>query len=358
MQIVTFHRPTFWAPHTYAPNTRYLINESMLNRMREKDNSIEARVSVYNAWERKYAGQDLSGKRLLMYRPKSIGDQLITSALVKYLKTLFPTCVIDYYLDPHVTELWNGIPINLSPTPITLDACQNCDYTLFLEGLYENNLEPDQDDCYTTTFRYAGFFDVPAEHKKPWMVFTEEELKRPAKAPETPYILVQWEASAIYRSYPPRELARLCAELAETYHVVLVGNNPYQYVHHKNVTDLRNRTKKFREIIPWVANAGIVLCPDSSVGHLAACFPEVPVVSLWGSYSPEDRVKWYPNHIPIVGAKEACRFAPCRHGLHREPPRNLCERSPIDNPNAWVCNTLKSIPAEFIKETLFNHIRK
>lgn len=357
MHVVTFHRPTHYDPFTYAPNTRYVINESLFNRMREKDPSIQARASIYNAFEKRYCGQDLQGKRLLLYRPKSIGDQMITSALVAFLKDRFPRCVIDYYLEPNVLELWDGVGIHLSPTPIVFDAAKSYDYTLFLEGLYENNVEPDQDDCYTTMFRYAGFPDVDPKWKRPFLVFAEHELKRAANAPGTPYILVQWEASAVYRSYPPRQLAKLCANLAEHHPVVIVGNFPYPYVHHSNVTDLRMKTRRFREIIPWVKNAGIVLCPDSSVGHLAACFPEVPVVSLWGSYHPNDRVKWYSNHIPLM-MNGICPFSPCRYGLVQEPPRACCERSKGDEPQNWVCNSLKAIPEELITKTLLENIRK
>lgn len=357
MHVVTFHRPVRFDPFDYAPNTRYVINEALLNRMREKDPTLEARASIYNAYENRYSGQDLNGKRLLLYRPKSIGDQLITTALVGYLKHRFPSCVIDYYCEPQVVELWAGIPIHISPTPVVFDAARKYDYTLFLEGLYENDVEPDQDDCYTTMFRYAGFPEVDPSWKSPKMVFHEDELKRPVNAPAGPYILVQWEASAVYRSYPPSTLARLCASLAEHYHVVLVGSFPYPYVHHSNVTDLRTKTKHFRELVPWVKNASAVLCPDSSIGHLAACFPDVPTVSLWGSYHPRDRVRHYRNHIPLM-AEKVCPFTPCRVGLTKEPPRHMCSRASNDVPQEWVCNQLKAISPETIQQTILHYIRK
>lgn len=357
MHVVTFHRPVQFPPFCYAPNTRYVINESLFSKMRDKDPTIEARVSVYNAYEKRYCGQDLNGKRLLIYRPKSIGDQLITTALVAFLKDRFPRCVIDYYCEPGVMDLWAGIPIHVSPTPIVFDAAVSYDYTLFLEGLYENDVEPDQDDCYTTMFRYAGFPEVDPKWKRPFMVFDPSELERPVKAPQMPYILVQWDASAIYRSYPPNMLARLCAQLADRYPVVIVGTFPYPYVHHPNVIDLRTKTRGFRGIIPWVKNAGAILCPDSSVGHLAACFPEVPTVSLWGSYDPKDRVRHYSNHIPLV-AEKVCQFAPCRIGLVKEPPRNLCSRAANDEPQNWVCNQIKAIDPNLILSTLISSIRK
>lgn len=356
MHIVTFHRPLFFEPYTYAPNTRYVINESLFNRMRDKDPTIEARVSIYNAFEKRYCGQDLNGKRLLIYRPKSIGDQLITTALVAYLKDRFPKCVIDYYCEPSVVDLWNGIPVHVSPTPIVFDSARLYDYTLFLEGLYENNLEPDQDDCYTTMFRYSGFDRVDPKWKKPHLVFREEELKRPGNAPEGPYILVQWESSAVYRSYPPNELARLCASLADHHPVVIVGQFPYPYVHHKNVLDLRMKTKRFRDLVPWVKNAGVILCPDSSVGHLAACFPDVKCVSLWGSYDPNDRVKYYPNHVPLMMDK-ICPHSPCRVGLVKAPPRQLCAKAPNDVPQNWTCCQIRAIPPELIQKTLLYFIR-
>jgi ADP-heptose:LPS heptosyltransferase len=328
----------------------------MMKKMLETDPTIEYSFSNYNAYEKKYSGQDLNGKRLLIYRPRSIGDQLITTALVAFLKDRFPKCVIDYYCDPYVVPLWDGIPIFISPTPICFDGAKRSDYTLFLEGLYENDKEPDQDDCYTTMFRYAGFPSVDSKWKRPYLRFRPDELKRPANAPEK-YILVQWEASAIYRSYPPRELAGLCARLAKHTTVVIVGQYPYPYVHGPNIIDLRQKTPGFRSLVPWVANASAVLCPDSSIGHLAACFPSVPTVSLWGSYDPRVRVAHYPNHIPLF-AEKVCRFAPCFHGLVSEPPRGGCATATNDDPQSWVCGQIAAITPDMIVNTLLTAVNK
>jgi hypothetical protein len=52
-----------------------------------------------------------------------------------------------------------------------------------------------------------------------------------------------------------------------------------------------------------------IVCPDSVLGHIAAAYPEIPVISLWSSFSPADRIASYTNHKPIYNA---IKCSPCR----------------------------------------------
>lgn len=113
-------------------------------------------------------------------------------------------------------------------------------------------------------------------------------------------------------------------------------------------------TKNFNELKPIIRNAGLVVCPDSSISHLVAAYPEVPAISLWGPFHPDDRAKYYTNHTKLFGS--GCDHAPCRcHDF--QLPINKCR---LGGDGPWLmagdktlgwCNALGSIQPETILAT-------
>jgi ADP-heptose:LPS heptosyltransferase len=62
-----------------------------------------------------------------------------------------------------------------------------------------------------------------------------------------------------------------------------------------------------------------IVCLDSVLGHIAAAFPALPVVSLWSSFRPADRVEPYSNHRPIYNPIQC---SPCRAHEQTGDPRH------------------------------------
>lgn len=112
-------------------------------------------------------------------------------------------------------------------------------------------------------------------------------------------------------------------------------------------------TSEFTDLIPIVREADLVVGPDSAVVHLASAEPwAVPTISLWGPFAPNDRVKYYRRHYPIVG--DGCTQSPCRTHEFALPVKR-CERGGC---NPWQekektlgwCGALASITPEMILE--------
>lgn len=61
-----------------------------------------------------------------------------------------------------------------------------------------------------------------------------------------------------------------------------------------------------RAIAGVMVHCDLVLCPDSSILHLAGCL-DVPTVSLFGPTPPQSRINYYRNTVAISEAK----FGPC-----------------------------------------------
>jgi len=99
-----------------------------------------------------------------------------------------------------------------------------------------------------------------------------------------------------------------------------------------------------RELWALTSRAQVVVAPDSMMVHTAGCM-DVPCVGLWGLVNPENRVKYYKNHVPIYH-KESCVFSPCfaYSGTFPKycPPR----------PNRNVCECLGAIAAPEVVEAV------
>lgn len=327
---------------------------------------VEPTMSVFNAYARPYGGADLNGKRLAFYRHAAFGDQLMATSAPVYLKHLYPGAQIDVYCSPEVKAIWRGLPVRTFSAPMTFEAARSYDWHLFYDQMIEEDREPDQANAYDSLFGFAGLRDAPDVFKRPKVVSMPEDGRElhALGAPGWPdkILVYQLGAANANRTYPPEQggvfINRFLREF-QNWAVVILGldqsgenlrrlfSKVPELEKATRVINLVNRLRAFRSLIPLVQNAGLVVCPDSSIGHLAAAFPEVPVISLWGLFAPDDRAKYYPNHRPLW-PQSICPHAPC-HNHDFTLPQQLC-RTAI-NATSGVqasCNVLRAIAPEVI----------
>ena len=134
------------------------------------------------------------------------------------------------------------------------------------------------------------------------------------------------------------------------------GRNPfdeYSYMFDgiPGVTNLVNKTKTFRDLIPVIEKASLVICPDSSILHLTACFPNVPVISLWGLFHPQDRALYYDNQMALFN-QGVCPHAPCRDHNFKLPLEQCkdAKGAPKEKSEIKYCQVLASIdPDQIVK---------
>lgn len=352
-----------------TPFTRYVLAGGMAQSIADRFNVANRSftISHFNSFEKKYRGEDLNGKKIAIMRSNAFGDTLMVTGLVMYLKHRFPFCRIDIYTFPVVADLWpESETIHPYPHPLTMDAAMNYDCHFFLENLFEVNSEPDQRNAFDDMFLFAGFDPetVPVEFKRPHLFekstdWTELGLLKffPAQAP---YFVYQLSAANPNRTYPPDRGAETVMKMLEAFpdmKAVIVGKtkmpeevaafNASYNIGSDRVVNLINKTQSFRTLIPLVKNAKLVICPDSSIGHLAGAFPEVPVISLWGIFSPADRVTYYSNHYPVF-LPDACPHAPCRNHEFTLPVA-LCKDAPgATEYQQTHCNAIRAITPDMI----------
>lgn len=328
MKIVMLDRLVKTDSGYFKPFTRYVISDFELNVLLEGTPNTNWKWSSFNAWNRPCGGRDLNGKSLLIYRHNAWGDQLIASAIPRYLKTLYPYSKIHMYCHPEVLPLWLGnvfLEGSAIPLPIPFEATQRYDCHAFFEGMLEGNSEPDQNCCYDDFFGTMGYLDVPAKFKKPYILPQPEDyadcdkmMKKLGITSKAPYMVYHISPANKNRCYPPQKGLAFLKMFKEQYpemSVYVVGYDPKgEYTIALNELacyNLLGKTETFRTLVPIVERASLLVCPDSSIMHLAAAF-DVPTISLWGLFHPNDRAKYYVNHYPIFHGTEACPYSPCR----------------------------------------------
>lgn len=362
MKIIMADKPVWIGEACLRPMCRYVVSDWEAMYYLHNTSHTKWTMSSFNAWERRYGGQDLNGKRVCMYRHAAWGDQLMVSAIPHYLKTVYPESTVHLYCEAEVSKLWEGNPIiggSALPLPIPFDVIRHYDYHIFYEGILENNSEPDQNNCYDDMFGMIGLNDVPDIFKRPYIVPKESDYKHIKGLTidtKGKYMIYHVSPANKNRCYPVKQGVRFIQQFLRHYKdwgVYLLGVGAKDYpelteLTRKNdkVYNLLDKTKEFRSMIPLIERASLVVCPDSSVMHLTACFPHVPVISLWGIFAPEDRARYYPNHYALV-AKDVCPHAPCRNHEF-ELPRASCKDALGYDEGSIYCAAISAIDPDNI----------
>jgi len=342
------------------PKTRYVMPNEMAWELTHNIKDVEWKISAVDCYERRYAGQDLNGKSLCIVRYHGIGDMLMVTALPHYLKHLYPDATINVYSnESYASSVWDGneslsVRTALS-LPLTLDAVRQYDYHLFFDGMIECNAERDQGNAYDDMFAFAGMTDVPAAQKVPHLYRRDtdsEWVDAKHINLDEPYYVYCMHASAPQRTYPTAQSKEVIERLLEEhkdYKVYVMSEVGEPIVLHERCVWV-GRLKTWRHAIPLIRGARAVITPDSGFGHVAACFPNVPVVSLWASFSYESRAKHYPNHHPLT-AYGACGSAPCwQHG--GALPVGKCKMCAAYVGDDGYCAALSTITPERIVEAV------
>ena len=356
MNILTTYERVQLADSTLLPFTRYIVPADVAIAVSNHLNAAQVPYvcSSFNSYERRYAGQK-SGT-LALFRHQAWGEQLMTSAVVNVLKHVRPELRVDVYCSSEVISIWNKVT-RAYPCPMLFDTIRQYPFHAMYEGMLENNAEPDQSNAIDDMLAFIGINpeEVPDNLKVPVIHGESEDYNELGFLNlRVPYVVLQLQAGNPNRSIPPDLLADIANTILNTtdHHVILVGQKqPNQslgglgLIESSRFHNTVGRLTKFRSLIPLIRHAKAVICPDSSIGHLAACFPEVPVVSIWGLFDPSDRVKYYPNHRPIFN-QETCPHAPC-HNHDFTLPQVKCKDASNSTQGAqqW-CNVMRSVTVE------------
>ena len=349
------------------PRCSYILPDELVNAPFNEAVPVPHKIKPY------YPGR-AEGGTTAVYRAGAIGDAIMATGIIRYLIETSGGAV-DVYCPARNMPLYAGLGARVLPLPPTAEAWASYEAHVPLDDLFSGKvggteLGTGPGNHYDRIYLWMGAEGivadvngkagdvrlVDAKYKKPYIYTVQpdtDELKKigvwplPAK-----YFAYHVSSSGPTRTYPPA-LGKLAVEaLLEAFpdhSAVIIGMDKSVdfRVDSKRVVDLFNATANIRTLFPVIQGAEFVVAPDSSVTHMAAGL-DTACVSLWGSYDPMDRCKYYPKSVPVF-KPDTCPHAPCRPhgGLPQAKCKDATNRT--KKTQMW-CNALRNITAEDIVE--------
>lgn len=279
-----------------------------------------------------YNGEDLNGKKFLVFRTGGAGDLLFMTPAIRYIKetyfgTRFTACCGFSFIDILKNNPYIDI---LHPMPFPLSLAEDADHHLMFQGLIENNPRAKQINAYDLfleTFKIDPS-KLTAEQKKPVIVLndTEEEwgseFIRKHGHEEAVKIGIQLASSGVRRNFPFEKMLSIIKTLLDDNFVVFLFGGPRQLPMVQFIEDrfkgfgnrlmlLPRMFNELRKTVIISSMMDLFISPDSMCIHIAGAY-DIPQIGLYGPFHSRLRMAYYQNAVGI-NATTAC--SPCaEHG--------------------------------------------
>lgn len=329
MKIIKFKEQVFLESKQKPclPGKEYIISDGYLSQIVEMigQQNIEGIYPFIENNEKRYRGQDLTDKTILVWRTGGMGDLCFITPNLRHIKNSFKNSKIIFGCGskfsfgmmghPHIDEL-----IQL---PIDKEYLDKSDYYLMFEGIIENNEEAHHKNAYDLFSEYFNF-KLKDEDKIPVLGVCEENLKNAKKLmlnnDNKKIVGLGLKASHIIRSIVPKTLHEIMGLLIQNdIRVALIGSkddaeiaNLLPFSNHPLVIHCYKHSEDYRDAIAQISLVDGLIGPDSSPIHIAASFRK-PIVGLFGAFPSELRIKYY---IGATGMDAKLPCSPCfMHGI-------------------------------------------
>lgn len=275
------------------------------------------------AFTRRWYGQDLAGKTLIIHRALGIGDEFLAARLAEVAKRVYRAGRVVFACFESHHSFWRGneLPFELAQAVVPWDMWRAADYHVAGEGLWESFGGADQPDAWDAMGLACGITIADAD-RYPLIpvpsaeVVAETAAKLAGWLGDRPLVLWGVSASSRIRSYPPEQTRKAIAEIVERTGAAVVAIGAGNQVADYELEDGPDIAVYSAGVPGMIALAHVaanrpqscIVTPDSLLGHVAAALPGLPCVSLWSSFDPSKRIATYKNHIPIW---RKIRCSPC-----------------------------------------------
>lgn len=298
-----------------------------------------------------YTGQPLNGKKLLVWRQGGIGDLLFIQPHLRYLKSLYPDCIIQFATGTEYVPLissWKFVDSAFT-FPISLDQFKTVDYHLTFEGVIERCMEAHTTNAYKL-FRKWINIDTPDDQLVPVLDSTDKRIEKKVKKfmkdnnlKYKNFILIQIRSSSPIRTPSSGVWKQIIEPLIRQGNNIVITDGPQQYSnieklikhlfppsYRSKIFNFSKESENINYSICLASKSKLVIAPDSSLVHIAAGV-RTPVFGVYGAFPAEIRMSTYPkadwieperSYICIKGGKHCflhghkpCPFAK-RHTNH------------------------------------------
>ena len=324
-----------------------------------------AAIADGRPWLRQWRGESCAGKHVLIHCAMGIGDEFVVARLAEIVKRQYGAAKVTFACFSSHHDFWPdaaALPFTLHGELVTFADWCAADLHVVHEGWWESFKAADQPDLWATMEQACGITIAP-ESRLPFAPAVPDEVA--TKTAETldawlkgrPLVLWVLAASSRIRSYAPFETFQAMRKLvAKTGCGIVAIAHPQQIEEYgvesgDDVTVYSAGIPGMMALIKLAAKrqpGAVMVTPDSSAGHIAACYPALPVVSLWCSFDPAKRVASYRNHFPIY---QRVRCSPCfAHEYFADGGRSRTG-CPLTACNGY-CHGLQAIAPDVIVESV------
>ena len=296
----------------------YIISDGFLQQIRDNFNSdiIESIIPFKEIPQKRYNGQDLTNKSIVIWRTGGMGDLCFITPNLKYIKDTFKNSKIIFGCGPKFKYGMMNHPHvdKLIPLPIDYELLIKNDYYIMFEGIIENNemaKKVNAYDLFEAAFGFTG--KISKENKVPVLGISPEHLNKNRlikekfisdnKIPnDVKFIGIGLKASHIIRSIIPQHINDMIALILKNGYIpVLLGGiddkevaNQLPNAQLNQVLHFYKYSKDYRDTISQVSLLDGIIGPDSSVVHIASACKK-PVVGVYGPFPSKLRLAHYQN---------------------------------------------------------------
>ena len=332
---------------TLKKKNKYVMSLSVYRQLHYSDNHgkvLKPSTIKFDNLYKPYEGQDLSDKRLLIWRTGGIGDLLFIQPNLIHLKEKYPTCEIYFACGPQyhaMVETWDCID-TLVDLPFNFLQMVRADYHVTFEGVIERCDLAKNTNAYRLFTDWMGLF-LPDEKLKPVNIPKPELVEKARGAlwswgiEKTPFIVAQLRASSPIRTPRPSVWGKILNILAKEGHTIVITDSKRfedgikDFINAFIDEDVRHRVFNFAPYsealdatIALISFSTLVLSIDSAAVHLAASLNK-PSLTLYGPFPSKIRISTYGKQAQAIECNDVS-CAPCY--IHGHIP---CKNSQDDH---------------------------
>jgi ADP-heptose:LPS heptosyltransferase len=312
---------------------------------------------------RRYRGEDLDGKKLMVWRFGGIGDLMFAQPLMKYLRHTYPKSEIVFATSPSNMDLfsmWETHILNgVTYIPFSTDFLDEYDYHMTFEGSIERCREAHNLSAIDTFMKVANVeFDPMDEKFQTKLIPDKESFFKVLPLIPSKTIAFQIRASSPLRTYDMTKAVEIIDMLTdigfnvgildnynEARDIQLLLNAKNVFKNPSKVMNLAGMSSSLKYCVSILEACVGAIATDSSISHLAAALGK-PVVGVYGPFRGDIRMNYYKtgDWVNISDTWNECGKAPC---YYHDSDLKQC---PYIRDNKGYIGCMRAAPTELIVE--------
>ncbi len=283
---------------------------------------IEKNRWVNYGFPAQYCGENLNGKKLIVFPMQALGDQLYLSVAIRNLAALYSDVeVIIVKSAISSAEQWYPYLYFDSFYQIegpVINAKTMREYDYFVNAEHFVHL-PEFNRCYPPAFYTKFFFNHDPDiliagrpkilniqdHKEPPNYPMIESILQPVKKTGKPIVFVNPKTNGRVRDIPNKTIVEFCS-LSESHYFLIVSTFKNEQLeddlantNFNHVVTTRNLIKDVSDLIYLISHVDLVITADSGITHLSEAL-NTPCGSVYNVVTPEERVFTYKYSEELI----------------------------------------------------------